>query len=29
MSYSFKDFANTNFTYYTIAIFSWSYGLTD
>jgi hypothetical protein len=24
-----RDFSNTTWTYYTVAIFSWSYGLTD
>lgn len=28
-SYSFKDWGNSTYTYYTVAVYAWSYGLTD
>ena len=28
-TYTFKDYANTSYTYFTVAVYSWSYGLTD
>ena len=28
-NYTFRDFANTTWTYYTIGVYSFSYGLTD